>query len=127
MAGTIVINDHADWLPAGWVHDNVLEAVATELRQHDAALADDCLAARTTQSHGYFDMRGLDAETYRRFLSAAEQALATIQLAGPDAVTRRDFYPGYVAQFQRFCELLRSDPRATVDGAVSAARHAHGA
>jgi hypothetical protein len=127
MAGTIVINDHTDWLPTGWVYDNVLEAVATELRQHDPALADDCLSARTTVSQGCFDLRNLEAESYRRFLSAAEQALASIQSAGPAVVTLRDFYPGYVAQFQKFCELLHSDPSAAVDGAVSAAPHAHGA
>lgn len=125
MAGTIVINDHADWLPPSWVYDNALEAIAGELRQDDGALADDCLAARTTVSQGYFELRNLDAENYRRLLAAAEQALATVQLAGPDAVARRDFYSGYLAQFQNLCELLRSDPRATVDRAIGAARHSH--
>lgn len=126
MAGTIVINDHAGWLPAGWVYDNALEAVAEELRRHDAELADACLAARTIVSQGYFDLRGLDAESYRRFVSAAEHALAAIQSAGLAAVPH-DFSAGYLAKLQNLCELLRGDPRATGEGAVSAARHAHGA
>jgi hypothetical protein len=126
MAGTLVINAHADWLPAGWVYDNALEAVAAELREHDAAPADDCLAARTTMSQGYFDLTNLDAERYRKFLSAAEQALSTIQSVGASAVARRDAYSGYLHQIHKLCDLLRADPRATVEGTDGAAQNAHG-
>lgn len=126
MAGTIVINDHADWLPAGWVYDNALEAVANELRRHDTALADHCLAARISVSQGFLDLNRLDADGYRRFLSAAEQALATVQSTQSGDLTRCDYYSGYLDQFERLCELLRADPRAAIDGVVSAGRHARG-
>lgn len=126
MAGTIVINDHADWLPAGWVYDNVLDAIACELREYDAALADEFLAARTTVSQGYLDLRNLDSDSYRQLLLAAERTLQAIRSAGPDTLALPDSYLGYLAQFETFCDLLVRDPRATVVGPIDVARHAHG-
>ncbi|MGH7139931.1 MAG: hypothetical protein ACREHD_29685 [Pirellulales bacterium] len=123
MSGTVVISEHADWLPSGWVYDNALEAISNELRRSDAPLADRCLEARTSVSQGYLDLKSLDDESYRRFLSAADQALATVRSALP-ADGHGEFYTAYFDQFEKLLKLLWADPRATIRGAVAGARNA---
>jgi hypothetical protein len=116
MAGTLVINDKSDWLPAGWVFDNVLEAISAEIRTQDPSLAELLNNSRTTVSQGYLDLRQQPIEIFQRITMGAEQALAKVRLQGSESFADTEFYRGYLTQLECLCRLLHADPRGATAG-----------
>jgi hypothetical protein len=54
-------------MPANWVYDNVLEAMAEVVKADNPGLADTLLDATTKVSVGYLDLRELERPPYRLF------------------------------------------------------------
>jgi len=113
MSGTLYINDEAVWMPAGWVFDGVLELVAAELEQQDVALAAALRAART-ETGGFCDLRGLDAEQSHLVAQAATRACDRLVAEGPGAFRDPTFYQGFIARFGELNELLLANSATNV-------------
>jgi hypothetical protein len=112
MSGTIVIRDDADWMPAGWVFNNVLELVASELRNKNLSLSMAFLDARTDVSVGYLDLRTLEAEEFRSLMQAVERAYNRIVEGGASTFQNPSFYEGFIKHFADLKALLEADVRA---------------
>ncbi len=111
MAGTFVINETDDWLPASWVFDNAMEEMARHIALDNSELAQELLDARTSTSMGYFDLRQRDSLSVMLIHKAAKHSLQLIRDQGAGAFARPEFFPGYVSQLEKLCNLLERDPR----------------
>jgi len=116
MAGTLIINPSADWLPAGWLFDEVLESIASEVASTQLDLARSLRAARTDAGSGYIDMTGWSAARMAAVVDAATSHLSHTESAGSQAFHDPEFFPGYLAQVDDLISKLRRDPRVTADG-----------
>jgi len=111
MAGTLIINEKDDWLPAGWLFDNVLNEIVTQLPPSEAKLR-EILEKANTKVTGYADLRGIDGATFRTFVAAAERAYEEVTAKGAAAFGDPEFYPGYIARYDDLRAKLNADPRA---------------
>lgn len=109
MSGTMDIRDDIAWMPAGWVFDNVLELVASELQSEDPSLATILLEARIDISGGYLDLRTLSADRFRSLLRAVERVFNRLIKEGPDAFHDPSFYPGFMKHLDELKRLLQAD------------------
>jgi hypothetical protein len=108
MAGTICITDRLVWAPAGWVYDNALESIASQLTQQQPELAARLLESRTEINGGYLDLRKLDATGYSDLIKAADAAYREFEARGSESFRRPDFYPGFMNHFRQLADLLKS-------------------
>jgi hypothetical protein len=115
MAGTLRINDTAVWMPAGWIYDGVLEAIATELASDDRSLSAE-LRKALTGARGYYDLRTLDRTRFLMLVNAAERVFARTVLQGPQSFADPAFYPGFVRHFENLRGFLKADVRAAPAG-----------
>ena len=97
------------WGPAGWVFDNVLQRVCSELS--DDGLVTNLLNARTEGGSGYCDLRELPANRFRALVAAAEKALRIAEDESPAVFAQPEFHPGFVDRFRDLIVMLRSDAR----------------
>src|SRR3954471_3786151 len=116
MAGTLIVNEGAIWMPPGWIFDNVLSDLAAELQQRLPTLAAGLLDGRTHRSVGYFDCASLDSAALRELLHAGERVLDRILTAGAGSFHDPSGFPGYVRNVRDLFALLRDDPRAGTNG-----------
>ena len=112
MAGTLIVNDTADWLPPGWLYDNALKKIAAELPPTETALLALLAKADTTMT-SYADLRKLDARTFRALVAAGEPARARLVAAGAASFHQPDAFPGYMRWFDELLAKLKADPRAS--------------
>ena len=112
MAGTLEINEHVAWMPAGWVFDGVLELIASEIGTDNAELAAILNQARAVGIQ-YGDLRGIGSDQFGALLRSAERAYAKALARGPSGFNNPIFYGGFMTHFESLMEVLRSDPRAT--------------
>src|SRR5436189_2876300 len=105
MSGTLIVRDNAVWMPAGWVFDNVLELVASELQAENSSLSKALLDARTDVRGGYLDLRMLDANQFRSLVRAAGRAYERVIEEGAKAFYDPSFYEGFVKRFDDLKEL----------------------
>lgn len=108
MAGTLEISDELCWMPAGWVYDNVLERMASFLKDKDASLAAILLQSRTEENGGYCDLRMSDASRFLKLVQAADDAYAQIESEGASSFHDPASYPGFVDQFRKLREMLHA-------------------
>jgi len=113
MAGTLIVNEQATWLPPGWIFDDVLGEVALELQSTEPALAARILDARTDRSVGYLDCTSLGPAALRHLLQGTERVLEKRLLAGPDNFHQPSAFTGYVRSLRDLVALLQKDPRAS--------------
>lgn len=111
MAGTLIVNDKSDWLPAGWLYDGVLEYLEGGVSASDPALAQFLRDARTDRG-GYCDLRKLEGARFRLLTEAADRAYAAAVSKGGAAVKDQRFSAGYLKHFAALCALLQADPRS---------------
>ena len=107
MAGTLEISDDLCWMPAGWVYDNVLERLASNVKDKDASLASLLLQSRTGENGGYCDLRGCAANELLMLEQAAADAYAQVKREGPSPFHDPSSYPGFLEQFRTLREMLR--------------------
>ena len=110
MAGALEISDTACWMPAGWVYDNILEAVAAELQKSNSEFASQ-LRSFQTDKGGYGDLRSSSEKEIRSFARAAKLVLAAKRASGSEAFFKPDFFPGFVTQFEELIAMLEADIR----------------
>lgn len=110
MSGTLDINEHSAWMPAGWVFDNALALLVADLKSVDASLADTLLAAKTSV-RGYGDLRQLEPARFGLLLDAVERVYAQVELKGKEAFHDPMFFDGFMEQLSQFEALLRGDAR----------------
>lgn len=113
MAGTLIVNEKQDWLPASWVFDNVLESIAEVLVADEPQLAQEFLDARTTVGMGYLDLRAFPREQFISIMKSAQTALQKAKNEGPSVFQLPSYYPGYISHFENLCSILLTDPRAS--------------
>lgn len=106
MAGTLEISDELCWMPAGWVYDNVLERMASSLKDNDVSLAGILLQSRTDENGGHCDLRMCDASQFLKLVQAADDAYAQVESEGAGSFHDPASYPGFVDQFRRLREML---------------------
>jgi hypothetical protein len=109
MAGTFVISDDACWIPAGWVHNKVMELVANELAAEHPLVEKQMLDARTSVSVGYVDLRTSGDAEFRAVVNAADAALAKIEKAGPTVLHDPSFFPGFVERVHELQRMLQTE------------------
>lgn len=114
MAGTLEVTEELCWMPAGWVFDAVLERMATVLHEHEPALAERLLAARTEANGGYLDLRDMELETLVVLLNAADDAYSRIKREGAQEFAMSDFYEGLLKQFQQLCDMLHAGRKTRI-------------
>jgi hypothetical protein len=112
MAGTLIVNEQAIWMPPGWVFDNVLGDVAAELQSRMPALAARILDGRTDRSVGYFDCASLEPDAFRELLHAVERTLEKTIAAGAGGFHDPSGFPGYIRHLRDLLALIREAPRA---------------
>lgn len=106
MAGTLEISGDLCWMPAGWVYDNVLERMASFLKDKDASLSDMLLQSRTDENGGYIDLRICDANRLTALVQAADGAYAQVESEGASSFYDPTSYPGFLDQFRKLLEML---------------------
>jgi len=107
MAGTLEISDDLCWMPAGWLYDNVLERLASKVKDKDASLASLLLQSRTNENGGYCDLRGCGPDRLLMLIQAADDAYAQVEHNGPSSFHDPSSYPGFLEQFRSLREMLR--------------------
>ncbi|MCC7373201.1 MAG: hypothetical protein IT581_00995 [Verrucomicrobiales bacterium] len=110
MAGTLEINEHVIWMPAGWAYDFALELIAAELKGGDPGFAHRVLLGRT-ETGGYLDLRLETNENLQRLELAAGQALEFVVSKGKTNFYNPAFFDGFVAQLEELVRLVREDLR----------------
>jgi hypothetical protein len=108
MAGTLVITEELDWLPAGWVYDNVLKGMASALSSSEPDLARRLLDSRTESNGGFLDLRECDPVTLSALIQAADDAYQAFEARGATSFRDPKFYPGFMNQFRLLREKLRA-------------------
>ena len=111
MAGTLEINERYCWMPAGWLFDHALEAIAARVGLTDSALGEELRHFRT-ESGGYGDLKGLDGQRFQLFREAVQAARDAAFEDGPAAFAKPEFFPGYLGQLDALLQGLRTDPRS---------------
>jgi len=114
MAGTLIINARADWLPAGWLFDSVLDGIASRVATARPDLARSLRDARTEGGSGYLDMTDWSATLVAGVLEAAVTHRRRTQSAGARAFHDPSFFPAYLSHLDDLIEKLRRDPRIEV-------------
>ena len=96
-------------MPAGWIYDNVLEAMASKLSDTPelASLLLENLSDRST----FLDLHQIRPGLFRKLLRAAEEVLAETKNVGLYSFTQPEFFPAYEGKLKQLVELLRADPR----------------
>ncbi len=112
MSGLLKIRNDSKWMPAGWVFDNVLERIATELETIDPALSATLLEATTDNGIGYCDLCSLDSEQFCTLIQAMERAYDKSIVEGAASFYKPEYYPPFISVFAELKTLLLSDARS---------------
>ena len=110
MAGTLQVNEHSAWTPAGWIFNNILERVALRLEPEDEELANEVFDA-LGPSPGHLDLCLTSVARMQRFTHAAEEVERRAQDAGASAFPDHSFYTPFIQELQQLLQLLHADPR----------------
>lgn len=105
MSGTMEISDEATWMPASWLYNEVVSALADGVETIDPALAQELRAGRTEVSIGYVDLSQASGQTYEALVDATTQLRD--ELAATDEGNRRRT----LSAVGELRAILRIDPR----------------
>lgn len=86
MAGTFIINELSEWLPASWVFDNAMEDLLQSVEVEATQLATELRDARETR---YCDVRRMDAAMFKRLAVAAQEAVMIVRERGTESFADR--------------------------------------
>ena len=114
MAGTLIVNENDDWLPPGWLFDNVLRRISTELPDDEEVLRDILRQADTART-SYADLRELAPDSFRLLVKIADRAYDAVASDGPSAFHDPSAFPGYIRWFDDLRSKLKRDPRAAAE------------
>lgn len=106
MAGTLEIGEELCWMPAGWVYDNALEAMASCI--DNTELAGTLLASRVDVNGGYLDLRGWGVESISALRDAAKKASTEFETRGADGFAMPEYYDGFVKHLRALVAMLES-------------------
>jgi hypothetical protein len=106
MSGTLEISDELCWTPAGWIYDNVLERIATSIKDKNESLSVLLLESRTDANGGYLDLRTCDGNQFSAVVRGANDAFAQVEREGANSFFDASFFPGFLDQFRRLREML---------------------
>jgi hypothetical protein len=111
MAGTLIINSQADWLPPGWLFDSVLDGLASELSPMSRLVA-SLRVARTEGGSGFLDLREWSSPDVMALLGAARRLRERRAAEGAGAFhDPRGFRP-YLQQLEQLIDALARDARS---------------
>ena len=110
MAGTLQVNEHSAWIPAGWIFNNILERVALRLEPEDEELANEVFDA-LGPSPGHLDLCLTSVTRMQRFTQAAEEVHRRAQEAGASAFPDESFFMPFIQELQQLLQILHADPR----------------
>jgi hypothetical protein len=111
MAGTLVVNEYSDWLPATWVFDGALNDIASHI-EANSALRNLLLESRSSVSQAYLDLQQMDSQSFVTILKATENAIDSVKSRGPSSFATAEFFDGYLTQLEYLRDLLARDARA---------------
>lgn len=106
MAGTLEITDELCWMPASWVYDNALEAIAS--CTSDAEVETLLLGALTEANGGHLDLRAVNIESMLSIRNAAKEAYRQFEASGAIGFTMPEYYDGFMKQFGLLIEMIES-------------------
>jgi hypothetical protein len=112
MAGSLMISEDAAWLPAGWVFDHVLDAVALKLQGSAPELAlvlAGYRASAVDDGSGELDLRGWGCGELGALVRAVDAVHAGFRAAGPNGAYDRRFYAGLMSQVSELRAMLHSE------------------
>jgi hypothetical protein len=110
MSATLQISANSYWMPSGWIYDNALEAMASQLS--DAPELASMLLDNCSDMSLLLDLSRMAPEPFQRLLRAAESALADTTQTGASAFAQPEFFPAYERKLKQLVDLMRADPRA---------------
>ena len=116
MAGTLIINANADWLPAGWIFDSVVDSIVVKVSETWPDLARSFREARTEGGSGYLDMAEWPSQQVVAVLEAVQRHRRETTSAGARAFHDPVFFPAYVAHLDDLITKMLHDPRAASGG-----------
>ena len=111
MSRGIQIAEDSYWSAATWATDHVLRVTHRFLPEttHASVLRE----LNPDESWRDADLTELSAPEFHQLFEAAEQALETVERAGPNSewFNNPTFFPGFLERFRELLALLRQDPR----------------
>jgi hypothetical protein len=111
VSGTLVISDEATWMPASWLFDDILSALAQGVEKLDPALAEQLRDGRTEVSVGYADVRAVSGDAYDALLATVTQLTHELAGASADTGQDRDYRSAALSAVGELRALLRTDSR----------------
>lgn len=111
MSGTLRVNEYDTWTVAGWLFDNVLNQVSSNIDTLDHELAANLRRGTTDVNGGYVDLSPLLPVRLRDLLTALEGLRAATIARGPSSFGAPEFFDGYLTQMSLLIDMVRRDKR----------------
>lgn len=113
MGATLNVRDQVVWMPRIIEFEQALEYIAEELQASDPTMAD--MLRAPIDRDAFLDLSSLDADQFRKVLSATQQAYKRAVEIEPARRADPQSYFGFMYRFSQLKALMITDPRVVDD------------
>lgn len=107
MGGTARVSRDLVWMPANWIFNNVLEAMAADLENEHHDLAEMLLHARMWEGTGLLDITSASPTALRLIERSIDSRIKALNDSGPHSFAMPEYFDVFLSECLDFQKMLR--------------------